>query len=109
MNDAILTINGNIGMLAVKKSDTLEQKVKASMLAVLEGNWLTSEDELLFRCGIAGVLFAVGKDSEEYKISVKSVKALRSVSTMLELAQSGNHTMSLNPADFEEIVPLMAW
>ena len=110
-DNTVMLINARLGRDASAKEERLENKVKASMRAVIAGNWLTSDDDLLFRCGVARALLDVGQDSEDGKILASSVNALRRLSAALaamELGVGVDLVASL-PGSPDGVVPLPQW
>ncbi len=107
MNDGVLAINSSIGCEASKNVQGLENKVRASMKAVISGNWMETKDEALFRAGIGGALLDIGVDSDDGKKLLNSVEALKQLSAFITASQAG---LSVSPPDVpEDILPLMGW
>ena len=111
MSDAVLMINATIGRDAAKDVEGLEAKVRASMRAVLAGNWMELSDDNLMRAGIAGALLDVGTDSEDGRKLTKSIDALKKISAMLAALQAGISVdvASAMPEEGDEILPLVKW
>lgn len=111
MNDVVLTINSQIGQRAADAVTGLEEKVKASMRAVREGNWMETNEDALFRAGVGGALLSVGRDSLEGERLISSINALRRFSAFLTAAQAGVSAdlSSVIRDDEEKPLPLMQW
>ena len=110
--DVVLNINATFGARAAKEVTGLENKVKASMRAVIRENWMATRDEELFRAGVGGALIDVGMDSEDGQKLERSVKALAKFSAMLTAAQAGVSVdmASVLPGDGDEQpLPLLGW
>ena len=107
MNDTVLMINASFGKSASQKEIGLENKIKASMKAVKEGNWMETNEDALFRSSLAGVYLDVGQTSEDGMRLTESVNALKSFNAFIAAAQAG-----LNPEVPKvsgELLPLMGW
>lgn len=88
--DNIMAINATLGASAAKKTvGTLEDRVKASMRAVLEGNWMETKQVKLFQAAIAGALMTCETGDEDWTRISDSLDALRKVGAFLELAKIG--------------------
>ena len=112
MNDAVLNINASLGARASKEATGLENKIKASMRAVIRENWMETRDEGLFRAGVGGALIDVGVASEDGQRIERSLRALAKFSAMLTAAQVGVSVdiASVLPGEGEEqLLPLMGW
>jgi hypothetical protein len=110
--DVVLNINATFGARAAKEATGLENKVKASMRAVIRENWMATRDEELFRAGVGGALIDVGLDSEDGQRLERSILALKKFSAMLTAAQAGLsvNIESVLPGEGEEQpLPLMGW
>jgi len=109
-NETIIAINATFGKTASAEKVGLEAKVKASMKAVLDGNWMTTDDDVLFRSGLAGVLMDVGTESEDGQRLVKNIDFLRKFGSFISAASAGLDVafpeMNLPT---EDVVPLMGW
>jgi len=112
MNDAVLQINASLGQRASKEAIGLENKVKASMRAVIRENWMATRDEELFRASVGGALLDVGLDSDDGTRLQRSIDVLKKFSAVLTAAQAG---LSIDPdswipnEDDEAPLPLMGW
>jgi hypothetical protein len=108
MNDVALSINATMGKTAAARVDGLEAKVKASMKAVIDGDWMASNDDALFRAGVAGALLDVGSDSEDGQRLTSSIEFLKRFSAFLNAASAG---LDVSPPDLsdEDPLPLMKW
>ena len=110
MSDAILMINASYGKAAADNVEGLEAKVRASMRAVIRENWLTLDEDLLFRAGIGGAMLSVERGTDDYIMLEQSVAALRKFTAFLAASQAG---ISVDPADLpggdDAILPLMQW
>ena len=107
--DVVLHINATLGARASKEAQGLENKVKASMRAVIRENWMATRDEELFRAGVGGALIDVGLDSEDGKRLQESVQALNKFSAMLTAAQAGVSVDIASVLPEEEPLPLLGW
>jgi hypothetical protein len=114
-HEVVLQINTTLARTAVGRTETfasLETKIKAAMLGVLEGNWLETRDQELMRAALAGVLMAYPKDSREVYMVTESWKGLiRFVDWMnsREPLQAGSTLPSLTAEDGSDLLPLMVW
>lgn len=111
-NNAVLMINANLGRRGAKDAVGLEAKVKASMRAVREGNWLETNDDALFSAGVGGALLDVGADSDDGRRLTASLDAMRKLIAFLNAAQAGlsvDATSVLPPDDAELPLPLLGW
>jgi hypothetical protein len=112
MNDSITAINATLGKDAAAKEKGLEAKVKASMRAVIEGDWMADSEDGLFRAGVGGALLDVGKDSDEGKQILRAVEQIRKFNAWMAAAQAGLSvsTDGLIPEEgAPELLPLMGW
>lgn len=113
MTDNILAINATIGRSASATVEGLEAKVKASMRAVLDGNWMiVDNDDALFRAGLAGALLDVGADSDDGKRLTESIVVLRKISAFFTAAQAGlsiDLSSALPEEGEEQPLPLLEW
>lgn len=88
--DNIMAINATIGARAAAETvGTIEDRTKASMRAVLEGNWMETRQVKLFGAAMAGVLMTCETGDEDYARIVETLDALRKVGAFLELAKIG--------------------
>jgi len=109
-NDAVLMINSDFGRRASERVDGLENKVKASMKAVLDENWLVvNDDDALFRAGLGGVLLDVGQDSEDGQKLTASIDVLKKFGSFLSASSAGLSVEFPEMPDPETILPLMGW
>lgn len=111
MNDAVLSINSTLGKRASAEVSGLENKVKASMRAVLKENWMETQDEALFRAGVAGALLDLGLDSDDGKRLRDSFLGMSRFAAMLNAAAAGIavNMETVLPKDGEEMLPLLGW
>lgn len=112
MNDPILAINASIGLEASKEVAGLENKIKASMRAVIKGDFLGADDDGLLRAAVGGVLLDVGTESEDGKRIRDTLTMLRKLGALLHAAREGL-TVGLDsldiPEDAEPSLPLFQW
>jgi len=109
MFDPALHLNATVGKAASAQVTGIENKVKASMRAVLRGNWLETRDEALFRAGVGGALLDVGKDSEEGQELSRSMETLRKHNALMVAADAGIAVKVLMSDDGKPPLPLLKW
>lgn len=112
-NNAIVMINANMDADAARKVEGLEAKVRASMLAVIKGDWMAADDDDLFRSGVGGAMIAVGEGTPKYAQLTASMKALQKFSAFLTANRAGLTVSiidALKKEDGEpETLPLTQW
>ncbi len=108
MSDVTMSINSTFGKNASKNEIGLEAKIKASMRAVIAGDWMGASDDSLFRASLAGVLTDIGKDSEDAEKLIRSFDALEQLSAFIAAASAG---LDVSPPNIEsdDILPLSGW
>ncbi|MEO8039682.1 MAG: hypothetical protein ABI794_13000 [Betaproteobacteria bacterium] len=109
MFDPALHLNASVGKAASAQVSGIENKVKASMRAVLKGNWLETRDEALFRAGVGGTLLDVGKDSDEGRELTRSMDTLRKHNAAMVAADAGIGVKVPLAAGDHPPLPLLQW
>lgn len=106
MNDAVLSINSSFGQRAAEQVEGLENKVKASMRAVIKENWMATDDDSLFRAGVGGALLDT-KDTPDGEKLLTSIQDLRAINAFFNANAVG---LSVDfPTMSEDPAPLMKW
>jgi hypothetical protein len=106
-----LMINTAIGRSASKRETSLKNKVKASMRSVLEGNWLETKEDELFKASIGGALLDVGAESKKGELLIKSTEVLLRFSAAFEAAIAGvtvDFAAIMKDGD-DKCLPLLEW
>jgi hypothetical protein len=109
--DTVLAVNSTFGKQAAAGVDGLENKIKASMKAVLDSNFMTTDDDELFRAGIGGALLDVGMSTPDGQRIVASIDALKKFSAFMNAATAGLD-VSLDSVPFaspDDLLPLLGW
>jgi len=111
MNLAVMSINAQLAARAVKEAVGLEAKIKAGMRAVIEQNFMDTNEDSMMQAALAAVLLDVGQDSEDSKRLTHSIDAVRKLSAFLTAAQAGLYVSleSALPDANAAPLPLIAW
>lgn len=109
--DTCFMINVSFGKNASARVSGINNKVKASMRAVLDENWLETNEDNLFRAAVGGVLVDVGVSSDDGQRIARTMEALNKVVAMLIAAQAGVKVdaASALPDEIEQFLPLKQW
>lgn len=104
-----MSINAMFGFNAAKETvGTIEDRVKASMRAVLENNYLENEQRRLFQASIAGALMTCETGDHDWHQLVDSMDAVYKVGAFLEVVKLGFKAGA--PALGEHVtLPLVEW
>ena len=107
---ARVQVNAAYGRHAATQVTGLENKLKASMKAVIKEDWLGANEDEQFRAGVLGVLLDVGVDSEDGRLIARSLEAVTKFSAALEAMQAGLRVdfASALPIAGDKVVPLLA-
>ena len=106
-SDTVLAINATLGKEGSATATGLEAKVRASMKAVLDGNFMEIDDQNLFRAAIGGVLLDIEADSDDSRELMESMQYINRVSVWLTASQAGLEVKPPEPID--DVLPLLAW
>jgi hypothetical protein len=105
----VMMINAEYGAEAARATvGTLEDRVKASMRAVLEENWMDRKQMTLFQAAMAGALMSCDSGDGDWHQIVDSLEALRKVGAFLELAKIG-FKADMPPLGMNATLPLYVW
>lgn len=108
MSDVGLSIIGTECKEACKGEPDLEKRIRKAMKVVAKGHWLFSDDDLLLRGALAGVLLAPETTEEEKTRLTKTLEGLRALSAMMSGVPVDLDAIAEQQKIYEP-VPLAKW